>query len=254
MTITIINQARMTSQRLPGKVLREVLGKPLLAYQIERLQKVALADRIMTATTTNPEDDPIVALSERLGVPVFRGSEADVLGRYYGAAQSSGADVVVRVTADCPLNDPAVIDAVIRYYLDHQPVDFVSTALQPTFPKGIGAAAFSFRCLEEAHREASDPAEREHVTPFLYWRPERYRLGCLTHDTDCSQNRWTVDTIEDFELIRRIIETLYPHHADFGWQDVLALLHKNPAWIQINASVPQKLIYRPVVKASTARS
>ncbi len=243
MKIVIINQARMTSTRLPGKVMREVLGKPLLEYQIERLRRVGLADEIVTATTVNASDDAIVQLSERLGVATFRGPEQDVLARYHGAARAFGADVVVRVTSDCPINDPAVIDQVIGRYLDADGrLDFVNTALCPSFPNGIGAAAFSFRCLDIAHREATDPAEREHVTPFIFWRPERFRLDCVRNDSDCSRQRWTVDTPEDFELMRRIIEHLYPENPHFGWREVLRLLQEHPEWQSINAHVRQKQV------------
>lgn len=245
MKVVIISQARMTSTRMPGKVMREVLGRPLLDFQIERLKRVRSAHLIVTATTVNPQDDPIVTLSERLGVEVFRGPEHDVLERYYLAARQFGADVVVRVTSDCPLNDPEVIERVTKRYLDRKTeVDFVNTALCPSYPNGIGAAAFSFKCLEEAFHEAEDPAEREHVTPFIFWRPERYRLDCVRNEVDCSNHRWTVDTPEDFELIRRIIETLYPAHPQFSWRDVLDLLRAHPDWVELNAAIPQKQLVR----------
>lgn len=246
MTVAIIIQARMTSNRLPGKVLLEVLGKPLLTYQIERLQRVALADKIVIATTVNPQDDPIAELAERLGVTVFRGPEDDVLGRYYGAAKAVAADVIVRVTADCPINDPEIINSVIAYYLERQPnLDLASTSLQSTYPRGISAGAFSFDCLEQAYNEATHPSEREHVTMFIHWRPERFRLAYLNNDEDYSRYRWTVDTIEDFQLIKTIIEKLYPSNPAFGWKDVLHLMEQHPELAEINAMIRQKPVISP---------
>lgn len=241
MKILIIVQARMTSTRLPGKVLKEVLGKPLLEYQIERLRRVRLADGIVIATTTNDTDAPIVNLCRRLDVPVFRGSEHDVLSRYYEAAKFHHADVILRVTSDCPLIDPQVIDKTIRFYLDHKTeYDYVSNGLERTYPRGMDTEVFPFQVLEEAFVEAEHQAEREHVTPFIYRRPERYKLGNCRCQEDLSYHRWTVDTAEDFELIKKIIEALYPINNQFGLTDILDLLMKHPEWVAINAHVKQK--------------
>ncbi|NEO63206.1 MAG: NTP transferase domain-containing protein, partial [Moorea sp. SIO4G2] len=163
MKLVIIVQARMTSTRLPGKVLKQVLGKPLLDYQIERLRRVKLADEIVIATTINQTDEPIVELCNSISIPYFRGSEEDVLARYYGAAVEHQADVVVRVTSDCPLIDPQVIDQVIQFYLDHQgEYDYVSNSLQRTYPRGMDTEVFSFAALDEAFHEASAQPDREH--------------------------------------------------------------------------------------------
>jgi spore coat polysaccharide biosynthesis protein SpsF len=241
MTTAIIVQARMTSTRLPGKVLKPVLGKPLLTYQIERLQRVTRADAIAIATTTNATDDPIVELSAALGVGCFKGSEQDVLSRYFGAAQATAADVVVRVTSDCPLIDPQIIDEVIGHYLTHcDRYDYVSNSIQRTYPRGLDTEVFSVGVLEQAHREATAPPEREHVTPFIYNHPERYAIGHVTYPQDLSHHRWTVDTPEDFELIRRMLEELYPHKPDFSLQDCLTVIEQHPDWPAINAHVEQK--------------
>lgn len=241
MKTVIIVQARMTSTRLPGKVLKEVLGKTLLEYQIERLRRVKLADEIVIATTINHTDQPIVDLCRRLHVAVTRGSEHDVLARYYEAAKLHHADVIVRVTSDCPAIDPAVIDQVIAFYRDHPgQYDYVSNSLKQSFPYGMAVEVFPFNALEEAAHEARAEPEREHVSPFLYTRPERYHIGQVVYPRDVSHHRWTVDTPEDFELIRRIIEALYPIKPEYEMQDVLALLDHHPDWVQINAHVQQK--------------
>lgn len=224
MKTVIIVQARMTSTRLPGKVMKRVLGKPLLEYQLERLQRVKLADEIVIATTTNQTDEPIVELCNSLSVACFRGSEDDVLSRYYGAATAHKADLVVRVTSDCPLIDPQVIDTVIDYCLQNQShYDYVSNSLERTYPRGMDTEVFSFSTLQQAFGEATAQPDREHVTPFIYRQPARYRLGHVIYSEDCSHHRWTVDTPEDFELIQKIIEAIYPRKPNFTLEDCLSL-------------------------------
>ncbi|MBK4730643.1 glycosyltransferase family protein [Oxynema sp. CENA135] len=231
----------MTSTRLPGKVLKQVLGKPLLEYQIERLRRVKLADEIVIATTTNQTDDPIVNLCDRLSVAYFRGSEQDVLERYYQAATAHKADVVIRVTSDCPLIDPQVINQVIDYYLQSQSnYDYVSNSIKRTYPRGMDTEVFSYSVLEQAFLEATAQPDREHVTPFIYRQPQRYRLGHVTYSEDCSHHRWTVDTPEDFELIKKIIETVYPNEPYFTLEDCLGLLQQHPDWYFINSHIEQK--------------
>jgi spore coat polysaccharide biosynthesis protein SpsF len=241
MNTIVIVQARMTSTRLPGKVLLEVAGKSLLEYQIERLRRAELADSIVVATTVNAADQPIVALCERLAVPVSRGSEHDVLARYHDCALAHRADVVVRVTSDCPVIDPQVLDATIDCYRRGQ-FDYVSNSLERSFPRGLDAEVFTFRALAEAHAEAIDEEEREHVTPFLYRRPQRYRLGNFASPHDLSGHRWTVDTPEDFALVSRLIGTLYPVLPRFALQDMLAWLKGHPEVSALNAHVEQKAL------------
>jgi len=237
----IIVQARMGSTRLPGKVLREVLGKPLLEYQLERLARVRSSDMVVVATTDKEQDKPIVDLCRRLGVLFFRGPEEDVLARYYLAAREFGAEIVARITADCPIIDPAVVDQVFRFYLDHAgEYDYVSNARRRTYPRGMDTEVFSFHALEEAYREARREAEREHVTIFIYEHPERYSLGGVEYHQDYSRYRWTVDTEEDFQLIEKIITALYPKNPEFTLEDCLQLLAKYPEWEKINAHIKQK--------------
>lgn len=239
MKTLLIVQARMTSTRLPGKVLLPLAGEPMLTRLVQRLRRAQRADGIVIATTTNATDDPIVALCEELGVPCHRGSEHDVLSRYANAACLNGADVVVRITSDCPLIDPALVDQVIAVY-EEGDSDYVSNMLPPTWPYGMAVEVFSAAALQQAHAEATQPAEREHVTPFIYWHPERYRLRNLASPVDLSQHRWTVDTPEDYELVRRLFEALIPTRPNFTQADVLAVLDHHPDWVAINQHIQQK--------------
>ncbi len=241
MKTVIITQARMTSTRLPGKVMKKVLGKPLLEYHIERLKRVRTADEIIVATTGNDVDDVIVTLAREQNIGYYRGSEEDVLLRYYEAAKEAEADVVVRVTSDCPLIDPEIVDLIIKFYQDNiEHYDYVSNTLRRTYPRGMDTEVFGVGVLNDVHERAKSPVEREHVTRYIYAHPELYRLGCILHEEDLSGHRWTVDTEEDFRLIRNIIEELYPEKPCFSMSDCLDLLQKHPEWVQINANVRQK--------------
>lgn len=235
MSTAIVVQARMGSTRLPGKVLKDIAGRPMLSYQMERLRRVKRAERIVVATTDQPADDAVERFCQKEKIACVRGSEHDVLARYHLAIERFPADVVVRITADCPLIDPAIVDEAIAAY---EP-DYVSNMLETTYPYGMAVEVFSAQALREAHREAKDPAEREHVTPFIWRRPQRYRLKSLTMTPNLSHHRWTVDTPEDFELVSRLLKTLKPH---FTLQDVLAVLDQHPDWCAINAHIEQKAL------------
>lgn len=240
MKVLIIIQARMNSERLPGKVLKEVLGKPLLSYMLERVQAVPNTDTLV-ATTIQPEDDAIVSLCLREGVKVFRGSQNDVLERYYQAAKENNAKVIVRVTGDCPCIDPKIIEQVIQYYQKNS-YDYVSNTLQWTFPRGMDVEVFSYKILEKAYHEAKKLPEREHVTLYIYTHPEIFTLGNYARTKDASQYRLTVDTPEDFELIKRIIENLYPNNPKYSLDDIITLLEQKPEWVQINSKIKQKQV------------
>jgi len=244
MSAVIIIQARMGSTRLPGKIMKEVLGKTLLEYQLERLKRVRFAGEIVVATTGNEADAPIVELCGKLGVAFFRGPEDDVLARYHQAAVAFNAATVVRITADCPIIDPAVVERVIEFYLEHRPeYDYVSNTFPIlTYPRGMDTEVFSFRALREAAAEAVDQPEREHVTIFIKRRPERYQIFNLPYEKDYGYYRWTVDTAEDFELIRRMITALYPVKPRFTLEDCLTLLDGHPEWAELNSRIPQKLV------------
>lgn len=232
--IIAILQARYTSTRLPGKVLKSIVGKPMLALQIERILRSRMIDVLIVATSLNTEDDAIEAMCKTINVPCFRGSLNDVLDRFYKAAQPYHPDHVARLTGDCPLIDPEIIDATIQFYLDEN-FDYVSNAMPPeTFPDGLDTEIFSFSVLEMEWKEALLPSHREHVTQFIIKHPERFSSGHYKNNIDLSHLRWTVDNLEDFILIKRIYETLYPANPSFTTSDILALLAKNPQLSEIN--------------------
>ena len=235
-----IIQARMSSTRLPGKILLTVLGKPLLEYQIERLRRVRKLDDLVLATTHNPCDDQLVDLCRAWGLNCFRGEEDDVLDRYYHAAREYEADFVVRVTSDCPLIDPAVVDRVIEVYCENaSDCDYVANTLERTYPRGMDCEVFSMAALERAY-EAATGGEREHVTEHMYRRPDEFRLMGVKYSSDQSAHRWTVDTREDFELVRRMLEALCPNHPQFDLEDCLELIAGHPEWAEINQHIKQK--------------
>jgi len=236
-----IVQARMGATRLPGKVMMDLAGEPMLVRVVNRVRGACRLDDVVVATTTNRDDDPIVDLCRVRGWPVFRGSAEDVLDRYYQSAVAHDAGAVVRLSSDCPLIDPKVIDAVVGEFQSHYPdVDYVSNNIQRTFPLGLDVEAISFDALERAWKEDKNPSWREHVTPYIYRHPERFRIRNVANDVDYSHMRWTVDTAEDLAFVRRI----YDHFGrdDFGWRQVIDLLEAHPEWLEINLEVQQKLV------------
>jgi spore coat polysaccharide biosynthesis protein SpsF len=230
----------MGSTRLPGKVLKELLGEPMLTRLINRSQRSKLVDEIIVATTINPLDNPIVELCESKGYKYYRGSEADVLDRYYRAALKHKGDVIVRLCSDDPLVDSEIIDMVVDEFLSRYPeVDYVSNAFPSCgFPVGLYAEVISFSALARAWREDNNPAWREHATPYIYRHPEKFKVKPVTHTEDLSYMRWTVDTPDDLEFVRKI----YSHFGDdrFSWRDVLEVLQRHPEWLDINRHVVQK--------------
>lgn len=239
-TVAII-QARMGSTRLPGKVLKKVLDKPLLSFQLERVKRTTRIDDIVVATTNEKIDDGIVHFCKSQKVHVFRGAEEDVLSRYYEAAVKHKADIIVRLTSDCPLIEPAIIDQVIQLYLDKQPIDYVSnTYNKRTFPRGLDTEVFSFQALKKAHQGAVLQRDREHVTAYIYSNKNSFQLAAFSQANDYSHHRWTVDTDEDFELVSRILKTIYPTNPTFTMENVIQLLKENPSWVHINAHIEQK--------------
>jgi spore coat polysaccharide biosynthesis protein SpsF len=224
--LTIL-QARMSSTRLPGKVLAPLAGAPMLQRQIERVQRARRIGRLVVATSTDPSDDPIEALCRDLGVACHRGPLDDVLARFQGAVEAFGpTDHVVRLTGDCPLADWEVIDAVIARHL--KAADYTSNTLVLTFPKGQDVEVMKAEHLATAAREASDPYDREHVTPFLYRHPERFRLANLERHPPAPNLRWTVDTPQDFAFVNRVYEALYPVNPAFTSDDVVRLTASDP--------------------------
>lgn len=242
--ITIIVQARMGSTRLPGKVLKEVNGKPLLMYLLERLKRVKNAHSLLVATTCKAEDRPIIDLCDQMDVMSFKGEELDVLERYRAAAVFAQAEGVVRITADCPLIDPAIVDqAILAFVTTNPPKEYLSNVYpERTFPRGMDVEVFSTQALEKAAQEAQQPEEREHVTLYFCRHPDRFRIGGMEGRSEGLDCRLTVDTKEDFLLVKRLLETLYPPNPDFSLGDVLDLLKKHPEWKKINAHVAQRRV------------
>jgi len=238
--VVAIIQARMGSTRLPGKVLLDLSGKTVLARVVERLRGARSVDDLLVATTDQPEDDAIVEACNRLSVASFRGQENDVLDRYHQAALSAHADVIVRITSDCPLIDPEVVDQTI-HKLTSEAADYASNCLDRRYPRGLDTEVIGAQALARAWREAAKPYQREHVTPYIYEDPAQFRLASLIADADYSHHRWTVDTPEDLQLVRAIYQRLGP--GDFLWRDVLALLDREPALVELNRGVPQKALH-----------
>jgi spore coat polysaccharide biosynthesis protein SpsF len=236
-----IVQARLGSSRLPGKVLADLGGHTMLARVVRRVRRATL-DSVVVATTTHPHDDPIDEECRRLGVAVFRGDEDDVLDRYHRAAQAYTARVVVRVTADCPFIDPALIDRVADA-LDFEEADYASNVQKRTYPRGLDAEAATADALARAWREAKAPHQRAHVMPFLYENPALFRLASVENDSVLGHIRWTVDTAEDFALARALYERV-GNDDGVSWRQVLAVFEEDPALAALNRGVSQKDLRR----------
>lgn len=235
----IIVQARMTSTRLPGKVLAPILGRPMLAWTLERLARVRDDVRVAVATTDRPTDDEVAELCAAMGIPAIRGSETDVLDRYWEAATKLDADPVIRITADCPLIDPEVSREVLVVW-ESSGADYASNTLERRYPRGLDTEVMSRAALGAAWKKATEGFEREHVTPFIYTRPKRFRLASLRSSVNEGERRWTVDTAEDLEFVRTVYGYLAPAHASFRSADVRALLNMHPEIERLNRSVVQK--------------
>lgn len=240
MKLVAIIQARMGSTRLPGKVLNDLEGETVLARVVNRLRRARLIDEVLVATTDRAADDAIVTECRRLSVPVSRGDQDDVLDRYFRAAQLAKADVVVRITSDCPLIDPEITDKTIAAFLKTRP-DYASNALVRTYPRGLDTEVMLAAALGRAWQEARKPYEREHVTPYLYEHPADFKILSVTGDADHSGHRWTVDTPEDLALVRAIYARLKDNPM-FLWSDVLDLLEREPGLVELNRSVRQKAL------------
>jgi spore coat polysaccharide biosynthesis protein SpsF len=234
--ILAILQARVSSTRLPGKVLKPILGQPMLARQIERLGRMHRVDKLIVATSLDFSDNPIEKLCGEVGVHCFRGSLDDVLDRYYWAAKSHDPEHVVRLTGDCPLTDRHLIGRVIDFHLEGE-YDYTSNTLNPSFPNGLDVEVIRFASLFQAWKEAKLPSHREHVTPFIQENPHRFNLGSFRNSVDLSFLRWTVDESVDFELVTRIYEALYPNQPDFTTRDILAYLDAYPQMKTFNTHV-----------------
>jgi spore coat polysaccharide biosynthesis protein SpsF len=257
--VVAIIQARMGSSRLPGKVMMDIAGQPMLERVYIRGSRSTAVDETLVATTTDAADDPIAEYCSFSGIPCTRGSQFDVLDRYYRAALQARADVVVRITADCPMIDPVLVDAVVKAVIRDQ-FDFACNRLPPpwgrTYPIGLDTEVVPFRNLERAFREAKEPQQREHVMPFFYEdvklasvnrqletgvSPRGFKIALLHHTTDFGEYRWTVDTGEDLDFIRQVYSR-FEGRDDFSWKEILDLVHDEPELMEINAGVKHKTL------------
>lgn len=231
-------QGRMNSSRLPGKILMDIGGRAMIERVYERAELAKSVQQVVILTTTNPADDDVEALCRRNGWPCHRGSEEDVLDRYYQAAVRFQADPVLRLTGDCPLLDPEILDQCVEQFAK-EPADYVSYEWpEATFPRGLDVEGARFSVLEAAWKEAHEQPDREHVTRFIYRHPERFRLSGFSHGENLSHLRWTVDAPEDLEFVRAIYRRL--EGRSFGWKDVLRLIEEEPELAEMNRGIVQK--------------
>ena len=238
-TVAII-QARMGSTRFPKKVLMPILEKEMLWHIINRLKKSNFLDEVVIATTKSEEDKQILRFTDSVGIKSFAGSEEDVLDRYYQATKKFRANTIVRITADCPLIDPMIIDKALELFYEED-FDYVSNYIidehgirKPTYPDGLDVEVFSFFALEKAWREGRKPSEREHVTPYIWSHPKIFKIGSIQNERDLSHFRWTVDYPEDLEFVREIYKRLYKEDGIFYMEDVIRLIKEEPKLIEIN--------------------
>lgn len=228
-----ILQARVSSSRLPGKVLKPLLGVPMLARQIERLQRSSRLDQLVVATSDQHEDDAIATLCAELDVPCFRGPLDDVLLRFHLAAQPFSPSQIVRLTGDCPLADPALIDELVALHLSGG-YDYSSNCWDPSYPDGLDAEIFSAATLDLLVERAHTPAQREHVTYYIRQHEAQFKIGKLARQPSLAHLRWTVDEPADFALVEQIYQRLYPSNPAFATDDILALLAREPQLATLN--------------------
>jgi len=239
-TVGIV-QARMGSSRLPGKVLMPAVGTPLIVHMLRRVSRCRTLDALWLATSVNRENDPLEACVAAEGHKVFRGSEEDVLSRFWSIAKAEGAQLVVRLTGDCPLHDPEVIDDVVAFARAHEnDYAYVGNALRPTYPDGLDVEVCTAAALDHAYRHATDPRDREHVMPYIHRfhiDPGAAHVFHFRGPADFSHLRWTLDGPADYTFIREVLERLLPQAPDFCWLDVVALLTREPQLLQLNGGL-----------------
>lgn len=243
MKVVCLVQARVGSTRLPGKILKEICGKTILHHEIDRLKKCKEIDEIVIATTDKEDDDKIVNEAKKLSVKYFRGSENDVLSRFYYAAKENNADIIVRVTSDCPCIDFEILDKMLIYFKDkykEKQIDYLSNTINRTYPRGYDIEIFTFSALEKSYINAKKEYEREHVTPYIYDKTNNFLKLSFENKDDYSNYRVTLDTIEDFIVIKNIFENLYYKNPYFKLNDVVQYLNNNLHIVDINKHIEQK--------------
>ena len=251
--VVVIIQARMGSTRLPGKVMSEISGKPMLWHVIDRVKKCRNIDLVVVATTTNKKDRVVRDLAEKSGAKAYCGSEDDVLDRYYQAARIFGAEIVVRITADCPLIDPHFADRMVRYFEDNKhKYDYIGMGTPNKYPNGLDTEVFSFGALEKAWKDAKLKSEREHVTSYIWKNEELFRIGAIEAEKDLSLFRWTVDEERDLKLVREIYRHLYKEGRLFATDEILELLSRKPELLDINQDIQRNEGYAKSLKEDSA--
>lgn len=243
MKVVCLVQARVGSTRLPGKILKEICGKTILHHEIDRLKKCKEIDEIVIATTDKEDDDKIVNEAKKLSVKYFRGSENDVLSRFYYSAKENNADIIVRVTSDCPCIDFEILDKMLIYFKEkykEKQVDYLSNTIKRTYPRGYDIEIFTFSALEKSYINAKKEYEREHVTPYIYDKTNNFLKLSFENKDDYSEYRVTLDTIEDFIVIKNIFENLYYKNPYFKLNDVVQYLNDNLHIVDINKHIEQK--------------
>ncbi len=240
MKLVTIIQARMGSTRLPGKVMLDLWGKTVLARVVERVRRSKFAGNVVVATTTEPAADAIVGECRRLGTGVFRGSEDDVLDRYYRAAKQFGAEAIIRICSDCPLVEPEIVDKTVQAFLKFRP-DYVSNALERTYPRGLDTEIMTWDALAKCWREAQVLYQRSHVTPYIYENPDRFDILRVKDGANHGHHRWTLDTPEDLAFIRAVYARMQDPDM-FSWRDVLQLLQREPEMLELNQHILQKAL------------
>ncbi len=244
MTTNAIIQARCGSTRFPNKVFADIDGRPLLFHVVDRLKYCKLIDDIIIATTIDSKDDSIAEWCNSFGVRYYRGSEEDVLNRYYNASKLFPSDFIVRITADDPFKEPSVIDEVVNKLIDEN-LDLVTNNFPPTFPEGLDCEAFTFETLRTMEKTATDSFDREHVTQFVYRNPERFRIGNVSFEKNLSKFRWTIDTMEDYEMIKAIYSRRKTKKGTILlMKEILEILSDNPDIYRINSSVKRSAMYQ----------
>jgi spore coat polysaccharide biosynthesis protein SpsF len=234
-----IVQARIGSTRLPGKVLEPIGGTPVLTHVLRRCQAIKGVDEVVCATVEGPDGEPVAALAERLNLVVFRGSETDVLARYHGAAHAVGAEIVLRVTSDCPFIDPEICAAVLRLR-EEESADYATNNMPPSWPHGLDCEAFTISALDEAYATATDPYDREHVTPWIRRNRAFRRVNLAGPGGDLAEQRWTLDYPEDLAFLRELHARFAPAELCPSWRDVAQLVVREPELMLINEGRKQR--------------
>ncbi|EKD71451.1 MAG: acylneuraminate cytidylyltransferase [uncultured bacterium] len=244
MKVVAIVQARMGSTRLPGKVMMMLGDKSILTHVITRIRNADLIDDIVIATSTLPQDDVIQKEAKKCNIHCYRGSETDVLTRYYEAAKNHQANVIVRITADCPFLDPFILnDMIIKFkqlLKENKPIDYLSNCLTRSYPRGLDIEIFTIKTLQQTYHQANQDYQREHVTPYIYQNPHLFSLHNYANQLDLSEHRWTLDTKEDFDFISIVYNKLSIKNENFTTNDIISLLQKEPELKSINIHIKQK--------------